>query len=282
MNTRQIVIIIAFIAMATLTAFHKTSELIPGNQNLLNKPESIIYDEVHNRYLLSNYDTGDIIQIDSAGKQNYLVKDKGAIQGLEIVGNAVYVGARTSVRGFDLTTGEMVLNVHVDGVSNLNDVTADDSGNLYASDVFGTKIIKIKIEDGSYSVFINGKGIDHPNGIFYDRPYNRLLVCSYRKNSPIQAISLSDSTVSTLATTNISECDGITKDKYGRCYVTSWETRSIYRFDITFSEPPTIFYKNPIGPADISYDRIHDALAIPLMLSNGWEIVPIDPPLDNK
>ncbi|MCX6227368.1 MAG: SMP-30/gluconolactonase/LRE family protein [Bacteroidia bacterium] len=249
-----------------------------GGKNLLNKPESILFDEAHHRYLFSNYETGDIVQIDSTGKQSILVKDKGAIQGLVIVGNAVYVGARNSVRGFDLTTGEMVMNVAVPNVSNLNDVTADDAGNLYASDVFGTRIIKIRISDQSWSVFVDGQGIAWPNGIFFDRPNNRILVCSFRKNSPIQAINVSDSTVSTLAETTISNCDGITVDRYGRCYVTSWPTKSIYRFDKNFSNPPETFRTGTCAAADISYDRVHDALAIPLMLDNNWEIVPIIPP----
>jgi 3-oxoadipate enol-lactonase len=261
-----------------LTALQKSSGQASSDPKLLKEPESIVYDKSHERYLLSNYSTGNIVQVDGNGKQTLLVENQNAIQGLEIVGNVVYVGARNSVRGFDLETGEMVMNVSVEGVTNLNDVTADDAGNLYAGDVFGTKIIKIRIADSSYSVFVDGQGIDHPNGIFYDRANNRILVCSYRKNSPIQSISLADSAVTTLANTSISECDGIVLDKYGRCYVTSWETLSIYRFDKDFSNPPTVFYKSRCGPADISYDRAHDAIAVPLMSCNSFEIVPVDPP----
>ena len=175
-----------------LAVLKKAAGQAARGPNLLKAPESIIYDQAHQRYLLSNYETGNIIQVDHAGKQSILVENMDAIQGLEIVGNVVYVGARNSVRGFDLETGAMVLNVPVEGVSNLNDVTADDAGNLYAGDVFGTKIIKVRIKDGSYSVFVDGNGIDHPNGIFFDKTKNRILVCSYRKNSPIQAINLAD------------------------------------------------------------------------------------------
>jgi len=248
-----------------------------GAGNLLNRPESIIYDKAHDRYLLSNYTTGDIVQIDGQGRQSVLVKNQKAIQGLEIVGNTVYVGAGASVRGFDLETGAMVLDVAVADVTNLNDVTADDAGNLYASDVFGTKIIKVGIKEKTWSVFVDGKGIDRPNGIFYDRSADRILVCSYRENSPIQAVSLADATVTTLAATDISLCDGITLDKNGRCYVTSWKTRSIYRFDKGFVAPAKVFYANTCGPADISYDAVHDSIAVPLMECNGREIVPVDP-----
>ncbi|OFX86013.1 MAG: hypothetical protein A2W99_16595 [Bacteroidetes bacterium GWF2_33_16] len=250
-----------------------------NSNNLLNRPESIIYDKTHNRYLLSNYETGSIVQIDSTGKQSVLVENKNAIQGLEIVGNVVYVGARNSVRGFNLETGDMAMNIVVEGVSNLNDVTADDAGNIYAGDVFGTKIIKINIKNNSYSILVDGNGIDQPNGLFFDKPNNRILVCSFRKNFPIQAISLDNLIVTTLATTNLNNADGIVLDKYGRCYVTSWETKSIYRFDKEFKNPPIVFYKNnSCAPADISYDNVHDAIAIPLMLFNSYEIVPVDPP----
>lgn len=278
--------------------YEKALELNPNNTNaqgflnnlkrekksllgkkMLNNPESIIYDKAHNRYLLSNYNTGSIVQIDRNGKQSVLVDTMNAIQGLVIAKNVVYVGARTSIRGFDLETGKMVLDVKVDNVSNLNDVTTDDAGNIYAGDVFGTKIIKVNLKTKKYSVFVDGKGIDHPNGITFDKSNNRILVCSFRANTPIQSISLVDSTVTTLTSTNLSNSDGIALDKYGRCYFTSWATNSIYRFDKGFSNQPTLFYTNPCGPADIQYDEVHDAIIVPLMNCNSYEIVPVDKPL---
>ncbi len=246
-------------------------------QNLLSWPESMIYDESHHRYLISNYQTGDIVQIDSSGTQSYFVQGGNAIQGLEIVGNVVYVGAGQMVRGFDLESGEMVMDVSVPGVSNLNDVTADTSGNLYVSDVFGTKIIKLRISDQTYSVYVDGEGINQPNGIFYDKSHNRILVCSYRANSPIQAINLADASVTTLVNTSISNCDGITKDSYGNCFVTSWATNSIYLFDSTFGASPRSIYHNSCGPADISYDKKHGRLAIPLQSCNSWDLLPVTP-----
>jgi len=271
MKTSQI------IWLGVLATIIFTTSAACKSQNLLSWPESIIYDSLHYRYLISNYQTGDIIQVDSNGNQSYFVQGVHAIQGLEIVGNVVYVGCDSLIRGFDLETGTMVMNVHVSGVNNLNDVTADTSGNLYAGDVFGTKIIKVNISTQNWWVFVNGNGISQPNGIFFDKLKNRILVCSYRYHSPIQAISLSDSSVTTLATTTLTECDGITMDKYGRCYVTSWETLSIYRFDTNFSNPPVVVYTNQCGPADISYDRPHNVLAIPLQSCNSWDTLPVDP-----
>lgn len=198
-----------------------------------------------------------------------------AIQGLEIVGNTIYVGARDRVRGLDLSNGKMVMDLKIEGVINLNDVTADDEGNIYVDDVFGTKIYKIRIKDQKCSVFVDGKGIDHPNGIFFDKLNKRILVCSFRNNSPIQAISLADSTVTTLANTNISNCDGIVVDKLGRCYVTSWEPLSIDRFDKDFKNPPELFFTHKCGVADISYDNLHYSIVVPLARCNNYEIIQI-------
>jgi sugar lactone lactonase YvrE len=246
------------------------------SQNLLNIPESIIFNSTHCRYLISNYSSGDIVQVDSTGHQTYLVQQQGTnFQGLEIAGNVVYVGANQYIRGYDLENGQMVMNIQVPNVTNLNDVTADTSGNLYVSDVFGTKIIKVRISAQTYSVFVNGQGIDHPNGLLYDPSHNRVLVCSFRTNSPIQSINLADSTVTTLTNTTLSFCDGITMDRYGRYYVTSWTTIAIYRFDSVFSSPPYLFYQNSCGPADISYDRVHGVIAVPLQQCNTWAVTPV-------
>jgi hypothetical protein len=247
-----------------------------GAQNLLRWPESIVYDARNDRYIVSNYLTETLVEIDSVGNQSYFVTGESTIQGLEIVGNTVYVGCGSSVRGFDLTTAERVLYVEIPEAVNLNDVTADTSGNLYVSDVYGHAIYRIRIDDQSYSTFATD-GILYPNGILYDRLNHRLLLCSFRNHSPIQSISLEDSTVITLTETTITDCDGLTMDDFGFYYVTSWETYAIYRFDATFQNPPEFFYQSGGGPADISYNREDDILAIPLMSSNDYDLVPIYP-----
>ena len=248
------------------------------SQNLLAYPESIIYDSLHYRYLISNWPTGDIIQVDSSGNQSYFVQGVMAFNGLEIVGNVVYVGCDSMIRGFDLESGSMVMDVHVTGFSSLNDLTADTMGNLYAGDLFGTSIIKVNISTQNWWVFVNGNGINRPNGIFYDKSCNRILVCSYRNHPPIQAISLSDSLVTTITTTNLTNCDGITKDRYGRYYITSGG-EDIYRFDNAFSNPPVVVYSNSCCPADISYNPAHNVLAIPLQLCSSWDSVAIETPV---
>jgi sugar lactone lactonase YvrE len=244
---------------------------------LLNWPESVVFDAAHSRYLLSNYHDGYIVQVDSLGVQSYFTHaETTGIQGLEIMGNTVYVGSGYSVRGFDLTSGAKVLQVSIPGAVNLNDVTLDSAGNLYASDVFGHAIYKVVTATGAWSVFARDS-IQSPNGIYYDPPNDRLLVCSFRYHSPIQAVSLADSSVTTVVATSINNCDGLTQDTFGSYYASAWGTTAIYKFDREFSQSPQLLYRNSGGPADIACNRRDNLLAIPLMNVNRLELLACSP-----
>lgn len=259
--------VVLLIALGAGTAFGQ----------FLNWPESIVFDAANNRYLLSNYANGYIVQVDSSGVQSYFVHAETiGIQGLEIRGNTVYVGSGLSVRGFDLTTGARVFYVPIPGAVNLNDVTLDSAGNLYASDVYGHTIYKVELATGNWSAFARDS-IRFPNGIYSDPPNNRLLVCSFRYHSPIQAVSLADSSVSTVTATSLSNFDGLTQDSFGSFYASSWNTTAIYKFDRNFSYAPQLLYHNSGGPADIACNRRDNLLAVPLMNSNRMELLPCTP-----
>lgn len=246
-----------------------------GFAQLLSWPESIVFDSLFDRYLVSNYQSGSIVQVDQSGVQSPFVMNMNATQGLVIVDSVVYVGCDSTVRGFHLATGLQVMNLPVNDVSNLNDITADNEGHLYVSDVFGTKIIKVYPALMSYTVFVNGNGINKPNGIVFDEMNDRLLVCSYRPNFPIQAVSLVDSTVTALYTTQFDYSDGITIDDDGNVYFTSWETLSIYKMKPDFTGSPELIYNNAGGPADICYDEVNNLIAVPLQSINAIDFIPL-------
>ncbi|KPL07073.1 hypothetical protein AMJ86_06040 [bacterium SM23_57] len=243
-------------------------------QNLLNQPESVTYHAADNRYLVSNWATGHLVAIDSAGGQSYVLMNQSCFAGLHIIGDVVYVSCRyEGVRGFDLTTGLNVLNVPIPGAANINDITADNVGNLYVSYPSESKIYKINVAAANVSEFMT-TGLYAPNGLCFDELYNRILICSYRNNSPIQAINLDDSTLSTVTTTFLDGLDGITMDSDRNVYVSSWETNTVYRFDSTFTNPPLVFSTHPDDPADIFFDTINNILAVPLFFTSQVEFIP--------
>ena len=243
-----------------------------ASQNLLNLPESVVYDSLHHRYLVSNWGSGDVVQIDSTGTQSIFLNDEQCFAGLHIIDSILYVACREyGVKGFALTTGDNVLEVDIQGATNINDITSDNSGNLYVSYPTENIIYKVNISSQIASEFVN-TGLNTPNGIYFDEPNNRLLVVSYRYNSTIQEISLEDSTVSIITYPNLHNLDGITEDNEGNFYVSSWHTNRVYKFNSTFSTPE-IFSNHTDDPADIYFDKQNNILAVPLFFTHQVEFI---------
>lgn len=237
-----------------------------------NNPESIVYDTVDNRYLISNKGGNSIVQLDSEGMlSNFVTTGLNEPKGLLIVGDTLISVNSTSIQGFLLSNASQVINVSVAGSSFMNDATIDNKGQLYISDSNNDVIYKLNLSDGTYSTLISS-GIN-PNGLLYIQSNNSLLICSWGSNAEIQSFNLTDSTLTTLVTTKLSNLDGLAKDNCGNIYVSSWGANSVYVFDSLFLSPPTKISFGHNGPADITINQKEQILAIPNFNSNSINLV---------
>ena len=241
-------------------------------------PESAVFDPGSNRYFISNFGNGTIIQIDSVGVKTYFKKGFSRLLGMIIYNNVLYVVENPKkVRGFDITNGKPVMELKIEEAQFLNDITVDDSGFLYVTDSRGAVVFKIDITNQSYSLFIKTISED-PNGIIYDKFNNRLLVCHFRENAQIDQVNLKDTSTSTVALTGFDNLDGITLDESGNCYVSSWSKGNfsdgfkkegvIIKYDNLFKQKPEIIYNGLLGPADIYFNMSKNELVVPLFLEN--------------
>jgi sugar lactone lactonase YvrE len=247
--------------------------------NLLNIPESVVYDSVYKRYLVSNCGDGNIIQIDSSGQQDYFNTELTVSVGIHIVGDTLFVssdeGVYSGVVGFLLSTGEMVFHVNIAEKQLLNDITSDLAGNLYVTDSDANKIYKVRINDMTYTTFVNS-GLGWPNGIMYDKQNDRLLVLSCGlPNRPLLSVNMEDSTVSTVVNTGTNANDGITADDIGNTYFASWSTGKVYRYDESFTNPPEVVSSGHSGPADIFFENQSNIIAVPNTNSNSVDFIQI-------
>ena len=249
------------------------------SQNLLNNPESIVYDSLYNRYLISNWGDGNIIEISNSGEHNFFNTELDQAAGLHIVGNVVYVassnGSNTGIIGIDPATGGIVFDVDIIEKQLLNDITSDTSGNLYITDCEADKIFKVRISDMTYSTFVES-GLGYPNGVLFDKPNNRLLVLNGElPGGPIVAIDLADTILTTVVNTNLTAIDGLTTDQFGNFYFSSWATDKVYRYDSSFTNPPEVISSGHTNPADIFYNQLNDVLAVPNFHANIVDFIPI-------
>lgn len=247
---------------------------------LLNQPESVVYDAPRNRYLVSNFADGNIVQIDAQMQQTYFDTTLTRIAGLFLEDGMLYVASNlepwVGLVGYDLSTDTRTLFVPIPESTLLNDLTTDAAGNMYITDYWDTKVFRVDLGDQSYEIFALD-GLLDPNGIVYDAPQNRVIVTSHLAGYPLQAIDLPDGGVSSVLTTSIPSQDGLGRDALGHFYLSSWYFNAVFRYDPDFAAPPVMVSSGHDGPADIYVDAGNHILCVPNFYANTVEFIPLGP-----
>lgn len=236
--------------------------LVGNSFSQYTNPESVVYDSTAKRYLVSNTSTGAILQRSLTGTVSAFITGASSCRGMAVYNNKLYVACGTVIRGYDLNDGALIMTVSVSGSSFLNGMDVDANGILYISDFTARRIYKLNTITQSYWIYV-ASTTTQPNGICVDAPRNRVLFCNWGSNAPVKAVNLSDSTVSTVASTTYGNCDGIKMDRNNNVYVSTWSAGGVIKFDVNFSAPPVLVINGLSNPADIYVNKKSDTLASP-------------------
>lgn len=216
----------------------------------LNGPESIEWDEANSRWLIGNKGNGTILARSEAGiLSSFVTGIPSGPYGIEILGNVLYACEGGFIRGYDLTSGNTVFTLNLNG-SFLNGLTSDGVANLYATDFSAKKIFKVDVNAVTFSTLASGLA-KTPNGIIFDGDNNRCIYVTWGTNAPINAIDLTTNAISTVLATTLSNCDGITRDSCGNYYVSSWGNNKLNKFDKSLTGTFTALPGTLSSPADI-------------------------------
>ena len=252
-----------------VVALWTLSPTITCADDLYNNPEGTTFDVSGRRWFVSNWADGNIIAVDSLGQQSVFSSYLESAAGMHIVADTLYVaspqGAMKGVAAFNLITGDLVRVLALPELTMPNDLASDEAGHLYVTDSDGGRLVKIRLSDYAYSIMVSG--LSAPNGIVLDRNHNRLLIACIDGTASINAVSLSDSTVTNIVTTELSDSDGLTVDDAGYTYFSDWISHSVYKFDPSFLIR-SLVADNLNGPASIFFDTVYNVLAIPKYLEN--------------
>ena len=228
-------------------------------------PESVTYDSLYNRWLVTN-SSGVIKQISSTGTVTDFAPGGSGSHGIRIYNGVAYACAGTVINGFSLATGAQVFTAVISGSSFLNGMGIDNAtGIAYISDFSAKKIYKLNLNTNTWWVYVTGIP-ETPNGVYVDKPRNRLLVCCWGTNAAVKSVSLADSSATTILNTGYNNLDGIYLDRYDNVYISSWSPSpaKIIRYNINFTGGATVVVNSGLGsPADIFIKKSADTLAVP-------------------
>ena len=230
--------------------------------------EAVEYDPA-GRWLVSNGTS--ILSTDDAGATWTTFGSVGASHGMEVVDGHLFALHNGVLRALDLASEGQTSTLTIPGASFLNGM-GSRSGELVISD-FGTGALHlVDISDPANmatSVLVSDLGAT-PNGVVIDEANNRALVVTWGPCS-IFAVDLETAEVSTVvASTGLSNCDGIDLDGAGRAYISSWSPNRITRYNADFSASEAVVTSGLSSPADISYAVELDTLGV---ANSGSDVV---------
>lgn len=240
---------------------------------VLDMPESMVYDSKHNRYLISN--KGDnigrrgILQLSADGETlDYfaeLAMDERP-NAVEIIGDTLFVATeKPSVIGFHLDDARLVFDhTHGPESGKFNGLSADNLGNLYVSDSRNNIVYRLDPETAEFSELVSG-GINI-NGLRFDAGSNRILLCGWGNPASIYALDPDLKTLTTLyqgTRDEVYNIDGLAIDSCGYYYISLWSAGEIRVFNNGFGEDPVLLVSGLSGPADIDINRQANLLLVP-------------------
>ncbi len=256
-------------------------------------PESVLYDQANDVYLVSNINGGGldpdnngfISRVSPAGAILNLKWIAGGVNGVQLdapKGSAIsrgllYVADINNLRIFDLATGNAVGSINFPDATFLNDVAADNKGNVYVSDIgfqatpsfpspSGTDAIYKVAPNRSVSVVAAGAYLNHPNGLAVLED-NKLQVVSFDPFGGTKEIYVIDKNgrKSNIVPMPAGLLDGVVIVGE-RVLVSSWESSSVY--SVGENGRVSVVATNLPSPADIGYDKKRKNLLVPLFNDN--------------
>jgi sugar lactone lactonase YvrE len=272
----------------------KVNKLWETPANLKN-PESVAFAPNQNVLFVSNVN-GKPDQKDQNGFISKVSPSNGSIIELNWVtgldapkgiaisndGSKLYVSDITDLVEIDIASGKIIKRFNAPGSSFLNDVVADNQGNIYVSDTGTNTIYRLDANldnsnTSSLQVWLQSPQLNGPNGLHIDNNKNKLIVVSLgplsKPGGGIEVINMKNKTISSLGEQGTASpfggLDGIVSDARNRhYYVTDNPAGKLYAVNADGTNYQTLIDLHTQGAADLGYISVQNTIIIPLMQEN--------------
>ena len=246
------------------------------------QPESVLYNPQKGIFYISNIaDTpneknrmGFISIISSDGKtiDKKWIEDLNAPKGMAIFSDTLYVSDIDNLVEIDIENGTITNRHNASDSIFLNDVTVDNKGNVFVSDILTNTIYQL--HQGK-KPWIQDKKLENPNGIIFED--NKLIVASWGANPDkdfttnvpghLKVINFADKSIRNLGKGDpIGNLDGLRSDGNGNYYATDWMDGALLFIDSN-GNFQKLLDLNP-GSADLEVINDRNMIIIPMMNNN--------------
>ncbi|MGB0867657.1 MAG: hypothetical protein ACPGSC_14190 [Granulosicoccaceae bacterium] len=213
------------------------------------QPESAVLDARHQRIIVSNINGHpaeadgngylSVLSFDGKLLDRHWVEGLDAPKGLAIHGDELLVSDLTKVHRVDLSSGQLLQTVEVDGAQFLNDISSDGE-QAYISDMVGHVIYRYA--NNTVEPWLSSPKLPHPNGLLIDG--DNLLVATWgaemqpdfstKTDGGLFAVDRESQLVSAFESTQaLGNLDGIVARPDGY-WVNDWITGELWTLDSHF------------------------------------------------
>lgn len=257
--------------------------LVPAWQTdvVFEQPESVAYDVINKQLYVSNIN-GSGMDVDGDGYISLLsldgkvidlhwLKGLNAPKGLTVVGNELFIADINELIVVDIQTKTITQRYLAPDAKFLNDVAADEQGNIYVS-AFLTHSL-YRLANGKFELWLQSEELEVPNGLLVEN--NQLLVASWGIMTDgfattvaghMKTINLKNKQIQSLGDkTPVGNLDGLESDGNGNYFVTDWVAGKLLH--ITPSGISTTLISLDKGSADHTVLHEQGLIIIPMMLT---------------
>jgi sugar lactone lactonase YvrE len=246
----------------------------------LDGPESAVLDAAAGVLYVSNVNgqpaaadgNGYISKLSLQGEvqEKQWVTGLNAPKGLALHDGKLYVSDIDELVVIDVASGEITGRHKAQGATFLNDVTADENGRVFVSDMMQNQIWKL--EGDQFEMWLQDAALENPNGLLAEP--DRLVVGAWGKPNEdfstdvpghLKAVDYQSKEITSIGSGDpIGNLDGVEPDGQGGYLVTDWFSGGLYQ--ISADGKAEMVLDLTKGSADHEFVEDEHLAVIPMMM----------------
>lgn len=248
-----------------------------------NNPESVVYDASNDVLFVSNVNGGATdkdgdgyiakMRTDGTIIEQHWVDGLHAPKGMTLYADMLYVADIDTLIAIHIPSATIYKTYPVIDAVFLNDVVANDAGEIFVSDMLLNRIHRLS--NDQFEIWLESPQLENPNGLYVNG--DQLILGAWGVMQPdggfatevpghLKSISLQDRSIISLGGTPIGNLDGveaITQDSY---YVTDWMAGKL--FHINHQGEAELLLELEQGMADLEVLVEQKLVILPMMNSD--------------